>query len=160
MLHVRQTVIALRGHAAFSQPKTPRSRRSASLLDPVTLALWQHKRHQNAQRLALGATWQDHDLVFCTGLGTPINPDNLKRDYVRLVALAGVPRIRIHDVRHTFTTHALARGANIKAVSEAIGHADVGTTLRTYTHVLPEQRREVAAKVSAAFLPAPVADIS
>jgi integrase len=108
----------------------------------------------------LGATWHDHDLVFCTGLGTPINPDNLKRDYDRLVALASVPRIRIHDVRHTFTTRALARGANAKAVSEAIGHADVGTTLRTYAHVLPEQRRGVAAKVSAAFFPAPVADVS
>jgi integrase len=155
VLHVRQTVIALRGHAAFSQPKTPRSRRSAALLDPVTLALREHKRRQNAQRLALGATWQDHDLVFCTGLGTPINPDNLKRDYDRLVALAGVPRIRIHDVRHTFTTHALASGANVKAVSEAIG-----TTLRTYAHVLPEQRREVAARISAAFFPAPAADVS
>jgi integrase len=160
VLHVRQTVIALRGHPAFSQPKTPRSRRSADLLDPVTLALREHKRRQNAQRLALGAAWQDHDLVFCTGLGTPIDPDNLKRDYQRLVALAGVPRIRIHDVRHTFTTHALASGANVKAVSEAIGHADSSTTLRTYAHVLPEQRREVAAKVSAAFFPAPVADVS
>jgi integrase len=160
VLHVRQTVIALRGHAAFSQPKTPRSRRSAALLDPVTLALREHKRRQNAPRLALGATWQDHDLVFCTGLDTPINPDNLKRDYERLIALAGVPRIRIHDVRHTFTTHALAGGANVKAVSEAIGHADISITLRTYAHVLPEQRREVAAKVSAAFFPAPVADVS
>jgi integrase len=71
-----------------------------------------------------------------------------------------VPHIRIHDVRHTFTTHALAGGANVKAVSEAIGHADISITLRTYAHVLPEQRREVAAKVSAAFFPAPVADIS
>jgi integrase len=88
VLHVRQTVIALRRHAGFSQPKTPRSRRSAALLDPVTLALREHKRRQNAQRPALGATWRDHDLVFCTGLGTPINPDNLKRDYDRLVALA------------------------------------------------------------------------
>jgi integrase len=160
MLHVRQTVIALRGHAAFSQPKTPRSRRSAALLDPVTLALREHKRRQNTQRLALGATWQDHDLVFCTGLGTPIKPDKRKRDYDRLVALAGVPRIRIHDVRHTFTTHALAHGANVKAVSETIGHADVGITLRTYAHVLPEQRREVAAKVSAAFFPVPVTGAS
>ena len=68
--------------------------------------------------------------------------------------------MRIHDVRHTFTTHALAHGANSKAVSEAIGHADISITLSTYAHGLPEQRREVAAKVSAAFFPAPVADVS
>ena len=89
--------------------------------------------------------------MFSTSRGTPINPDNLKQDYQRLVGLAGVPRIRIHDVHHTFTTHALARGANIKAISEAIGHANISIRLRTYAQVLPEQRREVAAKVSAAF---------
>src|SRR5205823_9706634 len=131
VLHIRQTVIALRGHAAFSQPKTPRSRRSASLLDPITLALREHKRRQNAQRLALGATWQDHDLVFCTGLGTPINPDNLKVDYDRLVKLAGVPRIRIHDLRHTRITLAIQQGAPIKLVSEEAGHSHVSITLGT-----------------------------
>jgi site-specific recombinase XerD len=63
-------------------------------------------------------------------------------------------------VRHIFTTHALAHRASIKAVGVADGLADVGTTLSTYAHVLPEQRREVAAKVSTAFFPAPVADVS
>ena len=93
-------------------------RSAASLLDPVSAALREHTQRQNAQRMALGTAWQEHDLVFCTGLGTPINLDNRKRDYERLVALAGMPRMRIHDVRHTFTMHALAHGANIKAVSE------------------------------------------
>lgn len=78
-----------------------------------------------------------------------LNPNNLRREYDRLVKLAGVPRIRIHDQRHTHVTLALASGANIKAISRRIGHAQTSLTMDIYAHVLPEQHREVADKVGA-----------
>jgi integrase len=61
------------------------------------------------------------------------------------VARADVPRIRIHDLRHTHVTSLLAHGALVKAVSERVGHANVSITLGTYAHVLPAQHAEVAA---------------
>jgi hypothetical protein len=72
--------------------------------------------------------WQDHDLIFATSRGTPVNPNNLLRDFRRLVARAGVPRIRIHDLRHTHITLAIQAGAPIGAVSRRSGHARVSTT--------------------------------
>ena len=159
-LRIAQTIGALHGKIVFKGTKNAGSKRVITLRAGVIAALRVHKVRQLERRLALADQWNDHDLVFTCANGGPIHPDNLDRDFHRLIKIAGVPRIRIHDVRHTFTTHALASGANVKAVSEAIGHADISTTLRTYAHVLPEQRREVAAKVSAAFFPAPVADVS
>ena len=99
----------------------------------------------------LGVAWHDHDLVFAAANGGPINPSNLRRDFLTSVERAGVPPIRIHDLRHTHVTVALRSGAPLKAVAEAIGHADTRLTLSTYTHVLPAQRREVADKVSEAL---------
>jgi integrase len=68
------------------------------------------------------------------------------------VKAAGLPRIRIHDLRHTHVTLALQAGANVRAVSERVGHAGVSITLGTYAHVLPAQHAEVAAKEAARSL--------
>jgi integrase len=70
-------------------------------------------------------------------------------DYDRLVKLAGVPRIRIHELRHTRITLAIQQGAPIKLVSEEAGHSHVSITLGTYAHVLPAQRSEIADRLGA-----------
>jgi len=151
VLHVRQTVGALRGRPEFKPPKTRSSRRTVPMQGVIIAALRAHKRGQDDRRRALGEAWQDHDLVFAAANGNPINPDNVGRDFQRLVRLAGVPPIRIHDLRHTHVTLALQAGANTKAVSQAIGHSDIGITLGTYAHVMPEQRVDVAEKIGAAL---------
>lgn len=148
-LHVRQTVGAVRGRIEFKPPKTRSSMRTVHISKEVIAALQEHKRRQDERRLTLGETWQAHNLIFTAENGNPIHPDNLQHDFRRLVRLAGVPYIRIHDLRHTFVTLAYQSGASIKAISEMIGHANIGITLDIYTHVLPEQRMEVSIKVSA-----------
>jgi integrase len=90
-------------------------------------------------------------LVFTNARGGPIDPNNVDRDYDRLVKKAGVKRIRIHDLRHSYATLALSTGEHIKVVSET-RHEDVATTLRTYAHVMPEQRRALADKMEALLL--------
>ncbi len=155
VLRVRQTVGSLRGHPEFKPPKTRSSRRDVPVPEPVIAALRDHKRAQNERRSTMGVAWQDHDLVFAAANGNPVNPDNVGRDFQRLVQLAGVPLIRIHDLRHTHVTLALQAGANTKAVSEAIGHSEIGITLGTYAHVMPEQRTEVAEKVGATLFGRP-----
>jgi integrase len=151
VVHVRQTVTVVQGAPHVGPPKSRSSRRAVPVQAHVIAALREHRARQKAQRLALGPLWQDNDLVFASAVGTPINPNNLTRDYNRWVTQAGVPRIRIHDQRHTHVTLALAAGANFKAVSQRVGHAKPSITLDLYAHVLPEQHLDVSDRVGAAL---------
>jgi integrase len=149
-LSVQQTVGVLHGAPETKLPKTINSLCDVPVQEDVIAALRAHRCRQNVRRLALGAIWEDHDLVFPAANGRPINPNNLDRDFGRWVSRAGVLRIRIHDLRHTFVTLAIAAGANNKAISEVLGHAaDIAITLRTYAHVLQQQRADVTDRMGA-----------
>jgi integrase len=147
-VHVRQSVGRVRGKMVLSQPKSRAGKRVIPLQAAVVAALRDHKVRQNERRLVLGAAWEDHDLVFAAASGRPINPSNLRRDFMTLAKRAGVPVIRIHDQRHTYATLGLSTGASLKALSESMGHAQTSITINTYAHALPHQRREVADKVA------------
>ncbi len=146
-LSVRQTIGIVGGKLEIKPPKTKNSRRDVAVQNTVIAALREHRVAQHERRLALGCLWEDHDLVFCAANGRPIHPENLLRDYNHWVVVAGVPRIRIHDQRHTHVTLAIAAGANVGAVSKRVGHARTSITTDIYQHVLPEQHLDVADKV-------------
>ena len=79
--------------------------------------------------------------MFTTATGTPLDGDNLvKRSFGPLLERAGLPRIRFHDLRHTFATVLLSRGTHPKVVQEMLGHANISQTLDTYSHVLPDMQ--------------------
>ena len=90
-----------------------------------------------------------HDLVFRTPSGQPINADCLAKHFRSILDLAGVPRIRLYDLRHSVATIALAAGVSPKVISEQLGHASTAFTLDTYAHVLPHMQDEAAARVEA-----------
>ena len=82
--------------------------------------------------------WEDHGLVFATRTGTPMNPSNLRtRPFRPLLERAGLPRIRVHDLRHPCATLLLVQGIHPKYVQELLGHANIPQTMDTYSHVLP-----------------------
>lgn len=156
VVSVRQTVGTLRGTLEIKRPKTASSRRDITVPRALLDALRQHQARQREQRQQLqargiGDAWQDYDLVFPCAVGKPVHPDNLDRDFTRLVKRAGVKPIRIHDVRHSYATLAIALGNPVKVVSESMGHADISTTLRTYAHVVPAQRVQLAESIGAAL---------
>lgn len=127
------------------EPKTRTSQRQVTLSrDPVD-ALRRHRVAQAAERLLLGAAWEDNDLVFANVVGRPIAAGNLlRRSFEPLLKRAGLPRIRFHDLRHTSATLLLGRGIHPKIVAEMLGHSRVGTTLDRYSHVTPTMQREAA----------------
>lgn len=148
-LAIRQTLILVRNELAFSTPKTAKGRRSVAL-DPVTAdALRTYRRTQLEERLAWGPAYQDNDLVFCREDGAPIHPQRFYERFDQQVRAAGLPRIRLHDLRHTHATLALQAGVHPKVVSERLGHSSVAITLDTYSHVVPAMEEEAAAKVAA-----------
>ena len=57
---------------------------------------------------------------------------------------AGVPKIRFHDLRHSFATLSLEQGMDIKTISHMLGHTDVGFTMNTYMHVTDNMQQTVA----------------
>ena len=69
--------------------------------------------------------------------------------FKRLAAAAGVPPIRLHDLRHTSATLALAAGVHPKVVQERLGHSSISITLDTYSHVVKGLQHEAAEKVAA-----------
>jgi integrase len=145
-LHVQQTAQRIVGQGIiFRQPKTRLSRRSIALSPDAVAVLRQHRRRQAEARLLAGSAYGDRDLVFATGLGTPLEPGNLRRAWVRIAGAAGVPGLRIHDLRHAHATLMLAQGVHPKVVSERLGHASVNITLDTYSHVLPGLQEAAAA---------------
>jgi integrase len=143
-VHISQTVApdkSNRGAAIIqNSTKTNTSARTVKLSRQTLEALTEHRDRQRFIRQATGKSWHDHDLIVCTSIGTPINPNNVTRSYNRLVIEAGVQRIRVHDLRHTAATLLLRAGVPAKIVSERLGHASVGITMDLYSHVLPDMQ--------------------
>ena len=100
----------------------------------------------------IGPGFNPEDLVFVWADGRPYRPEWLSREFERASRLAGLPRIRLHDVRHSYATAALAAGIPAKVVSERLGHAQVSITLDTYSHVLPSLDESAADRVAALTL--------
>jgi integrase len=114
-------------------------------LSARTIAVLQSHRAAQAEAMeAAGPAWKDHDLVFPRGDGTWWNPPAISLSFMRAVKAAGVPRIRLHDVRHSHASLLLAAGVNPKVVSERLGHSSVAFTLDTYAHVMPGMQPESA----------------
>jgi integrase len=151
VLHVRQSVTVLHHAPYVGEPKTASGRRTIALDAPSVAALREHRVRQNARRLALGAAWQDYDLVFASAVGTPIDSNTLSRRFVALVAKAGVPRVPFHGLRHTHATLLMKQGVHPKVASERLGHADINIALQTYSHVLPAMQREATDIFAAAI---------
>jgi integrase len=122
-----------------------RELKSEASLNPVAipeaaaeaLAVWQ--RDQRKQRMA-APVWADLDLVFTTGAGTAIEPRTVDRAWGRLCARAGVPGVRLHDLRHACASYLLAAGVDLKTVQVTLRHAH-GSTTQMYLHALEKVPR-------------------
>jgi integrase len=144
-----------------SDAKTASGRRSLAL-DPATLeALREHRRRQAEERAVIEIA-DATDLVFTWPDGRPLHPDLItdwfQRHAKRVLweqdgrTKVGLPAIRLHDVRHSYATAALAAGIPAKIVSERLGHANVQITLDTYSHVIPGLDELAAATVARLIL--------
>lgn len=116
--------------------------------------LAEHRDRQRAEAAACSPGYRDSGYVF-TGLnGDPMAPDRLTRTFKKLVALAGLPPIRLHDLRHGAASLALSAGVELKVVQEMLGHSSIVLTADTYTSVLPDATHAAAEKVAALIIKA------
>lgn len=129
-----------------STPKSEAGNRPIALASIAVEALKAHRRRQNELRLAAGAKWQDRDLVFPGRYGQHHDIKMLTRAFKKLLAEAGLPDMRIHDLRHSAATLLLKMGVPAKVVQEILGHSSIVITQDIYGHVLPEMQSEAMAK--------------
>lgn len=127
--------------------KTKSSLRKILLPVSTIAKLKKHRAVVWKEKLSQGEEYQDNDLVMCTPFGTPINPANVRRSLNALIQKAAVPKIRFHDLRHTHATLLLAKGVNVKVISERLGHSNIKITLDTYSHVLPKMQEDAVNKI-------------
>lgn len=122
--------------------------RQIHLIDLAVAAVRRQLLRVKEMQLRAGPRWQDHDLVFPSAKGTPLNESDLYRRYwVPLVERAKLPAIRPYDLRHSFASLLLAAGATPKDVQALLGHANIGQTMDTYGHVFPTTQREAVQRL-------------
>jgi integrase len=135
----------------ISEPKPSRGRRTVRLSEPIVVALRTHRTRQLERRLSAGPDWKEADYVFTSSIGTPIDAKALAHVFTALLEKAKLPRIRIHDLRHSAVTIALAEGIHPKSVSAMLGHSRISLTLDVYSHSLPTLQVEAADKMAKAL---------
>jgi integrase len=141
----------IEGRLVKGKTKRETSNRTIALPAVVVAALYRHQETQNREREWAGDRWKEKGYLFTTRIGTPIERRNLLRDWYKIMAVSGLPKIRFHDLRHSAATLLFAQGVHPKTVMEILGHSDLNTTMKIYGHVLDQMKREAASKVDALF---------
>jgi integrase len=147
---VVRTLEKVKGSWRFADTKRDRSRRVIKLQGWVLENL---KRLHARRPRPKSDTPEAADLVFTTPAGCPIHSDKLAQRFKAMLREAGLPTIRLYDLRHTAATLALAAGVPPKVVAEQLGHASAAFTLDIYSHVLPHMQAAAASRVEALLFP-------
>jgi integrase len=143
------TRVVVDGKSAESDGKTPASNRIISL-DKVTVTmLGDYLAMLDREREEFEDAYHGDDRIFCYPDGRAPHPDTITAMFNRLVDRAGAPRIRLHDVRHTYATLSLDAGIDLKIVSDRLGHANVHVTAQIYGHRSTGHDRQAAETMAA-----------
>ena len=132
-LRVRRQIARINGEVVEAPLKTKNAYRTLPLAEDTVSILLEQKKKVD------GSPW-----VFPSPTGVPISPDSVLHMLHRVLKRAGLPRVRFHDLRHTFATLALQNGVDVKTVSGMLGHFSAGFTLDTYAHVTTVSQRQAA----------------
>lgn len=141
---VVRTLVRTAGAWRFAETKRARSRRIIKLQEWVLETL-RDLQARTIQRE--GISWPDAEPIFATPSGRSIHSDKLAKKFKAILRQAGLPIIRLYDLRHTSATLALAAGVPPKVVAEQLGHASAAFTLDVYSHLLPHMQEQAAMKV-------------
>src|SRR5450759_575525 len=146
-LRVQRQLQRFGGRLHLVEPKTDRARRVLDLPQSVVKVLTDHQKRQVIERLTAGAHWDEHDLIFPTTTGTPLDARGLLRDFRQVLRKGKLPAIRFHDLRHSCATMLLVQGVPARVVMEILGHSEISLTMNTYSHVIPGLRKDAAARM-------------
>jgi integrase len=143
-LNVKKALQRVDGKLRFVEPKSKTSKRPIPLTQLAVTSLRAHRVRQLEERLLAGSRWEEQNLVFPNTEGKPFDEGNMVKAFHKALQRAGLPKIRFHELRHTCASLLLSQGVPMKVVQELLGHSDYYLTANTYSHVVPELKREAA----------------
>jgi integrase len=155
-LKINGTLQKVKGEIVRLEPKSDRSRRSIQLPAVTIASLSQHVEKQRQAKEWAGSGWKGNpwNLVFTSSVGTPLDERNVLRIFQeKVLTRACLPKMRIHDLRHSAAAILIAQGVDARSISELLGHSSVAFTLQVYGHLLESTKRETADRMNAALAP-------
>lgn len=154
-ISVNQELYKRRGVCQFKEVKTSHSRRRVAMTPKLALFLRAYRAEREQLYRQLGKKLTLDELVFTSIRLEPLNPSVLTHNFAKIAKKAGLVSVRFHDLRHTFASLMLLRGAKPKVISEALGHSSVAFTMDVYSHII-EGMQENAMALLDGVLPAGV----
>lgn len=129
--------------------KKPASDRTLDIDEDIIAMLRSQRANQLEEKLIAGKRWKDtFGLVFVTETGAPIHPSNLLKHFHKTLEAAELPKIRVHDLRHTCATLMLDTGIPLVTVSKILGHSSITVTAKIYAHALDKSKASAIATLS------------
>jgi len=134
----------------FSYSRALGNQRTRRMRKELRQRVGEALRVSKKERSELDCIESDDGYVFAKPDGSPIHPDLISRTFQRFMTQIDLPRIRLHDLRHTHATILLQENIHPKVVSERLGHSSIAFTMTVYQHVMPGMQAEAAATFGAA----------
>jgi len=150
-ISVSQVLYKRGGVTAFKEPKTAHSRRRIAMTPKLALFLREYKASREWYYIQTGRLLNLDSLVFTSYRDKPLNPSVVTHNFHMIAAKAGLAGVRFHDLRHTFASLMLLRGAKPKVISEALGHASVAFTMDVYSHIIEGMQEDAMALLDSAL---------
>ncbi len=113
----------------------------------LVLLLRQHRVDQEVQQIMFGQNLDENGFVFCHDDGSPLNPSTVTHSFSKVAVSAGMPHLRLHDLRHIHATMLLKAGTHPRIVQERLGHSTIATTLDIYSHTVPGMQKAAAERL-------------
>lgn len=151
-IKIRRNMVRGQNGYIIKSPKSQAGVRDIRVGDEVMRELRTAKAQYITDQLSYGAGFQKLGFVIRQEDGSPLFPDSMSRKWRRFLERKNLPKIRLHDLRHSNATALIQAGVNPRVVQQRLGHSDVNITLNTYTHVLPEMDIDAAAKLDSIML--------
>jgi integrase len=138
IVHIRRSLkIGLNATPVVTEElKTQRSRRSLDAPPKLIGALRRHREAQSSERAVAGGVWNDAGLIFCTTIGTPLNPSNVRRALTTFLAANDLPRVSPNVLRHSFASLMSSSGVPLEHIADVMGHDGTRMTSRVYRHAV------------------------
>ncbi|MBJ7601808.1 MAG: site-specific integrase [Candidatus Dormibacteraeota bacterium] len=143
-LRISKQLQRIDGRLQLIDLKTDRSRRTLVMPTSIVNGLREHRARQAEEHRGRGVTVQSEDLIFTHKDGGGLEGTTVTRHFHGHLDRAGLPQRRFHDLRHSCAIRLLVQGVSPRVVMEVLGHSEIGMTMTTYSHVIPELRRDAA----------------
>ncbi|HVN90882.1 MAG TPA: site-specific integrase, partial [Candidatus Binataceae bacterium] len=150
-LTVARSLQRIEGKLQIVETKSASARRTISLPQIAIRVLRNHRARQLQDRLIAGSEWEDTGLIFTNHDGRAVDPMALYRDFRRVLKKAGLPPIRLHDLRHSAAALMLSQDVPLKTIQEILGHSSISVTAGFYAHVGEQLKHKAADAIDAAL---------